>query len=175
MIATLELTFEANRARADAETIGEAKRIVEGETTEEELRELAVLVTKLLREVARYPDLARGHWADFYSRARNGKVQDYNEEGRRWERTFDEWMRSCRIAQETSAAFRQAGVELEGAERLPMVRQDLERMRRQALDHWPWYDEADAREAVAQCERGECRTPEEILRELPGRDSPEHP
>lgn len=169
MSAPVLFELESNRVRADHQTIEGWHRSLRDPADKAEAARLATHAAN------RMPGVIRGVWAASWDSAQRGTTSDY-QETRQYVRDL---FRECRAivngAQLLVDQVRERGVSIEDADRLPETMTLLQEMERKALGAWPEFNEAEAREAIAQCQRGEGKTPEEILRELHGDNPSDHP
>jgi len=161
MTGAVLLELENNRAEADLRTFQEWRAI-----DQEDLRVEAA--ERAVRVATNAPREATQVWASVWKRAEENRIEDYQATGEGLKRLFARLTRAVEVAQELADAVIRQGRAVDGADQLPEALAVLRKMERRALDAWPWISDGDVNEAMAQCERGQSKTPEEILRELQG-------
>jgi hypothetical protein len=130
-------------------------------------------VQDAVRECLELPPALRNLWNTTFDRmtANQLSLQDLLDLRDPLESLFDEALQTVVATQERVHELEQAGCRIELAAGLEAAAAELRRLKHFIFEHWPRWDAAAVEEALAEVERGEYKTVEEILRELQDKDA----
>jgi hypothetical protein len=111
----------------------------------------------------------RQNWDDAARAVTGGHPRDYQGEGERLREAFDSRLRVLVTLRKWAGRAEEAGHRVAGAADLEGAIAEVERLRADTLNHWPWPPTPEeVAEAVAEYERGDSLPLDEAFAEIAG-------